>query len=207
MKLVAGLGNPGPRYADSRHNVGYMVVDELARRWGLDVSRHNTRFDGLVDEGPIASARTLLLKPTTFMNLSGRSVAAAWRYYKLTLDDLLVVHDDLDLPVGRIRVRAEGSAGGQKGMLDVLRHVGTTAVPRLRVGIGKVHKAATVDYVLSTFTPDERETVATAIQQAADAVECWLQRGLTAAMNEFNRRGAGGSGRNEDGPAAQGEPG
>jgi PTH1 family peptidyl-tRNA hydrolase len=188
VKLIAGLGNPGRRYVGSRHNVGYMVVDELARRWHVDLSRHDRHCEGLLGEGIAADQRVLLLKPTTLMNLSGRSVAAVWRFYKLDLGDVLVVHDDLDLPVGQIRLRALGSAGGHRGLLDVLRHLQSAEVPRLRVGIGKVHKAATVEYVLSRFEPAEQETVEEALTRAADVVECWLRDGITAAMNRFNRR-------------------
>ncbi|MBN2445113.1 MAG: aminoacyl-tRNA hydrolase [Phycisphaerae bacterium] len=193
MKLIAGLGNPGPRYAGSRHNIGYQVVDELARRWSVDVSRHERRFDALLGDGPIAGTRGLLLKPTTFMNLSGRSVAAAWRYYKIGLPDVLVVHDDLDLPVGKLRLRGAGSAGGHKGLSDVIRHLGTDEVSRLRIGIGKVDRSATVEYVLSAFTPEEREIMAQGIQAAADAVELWMRVGVENAMNEVNRRGPSGS--------------
>jgi PTH1 family peptidyl-tRNA hydrolase len=188
VKLIAGLGNPGPRYVGSRHNVGYMVVDELARRGGVDVSRHDRRFDGLFGDGPLADERVLLLKPTTFMNLSGRSVAAAQRYYKLAPEDVLVIHDDLDLPLGKLRVRASGSAGGHRGMEDVLRHFGVDGVPRLRIGIGRVHPSVTVDYVLSAFRSDEREVVETAVAQAADAAECWVRCGVDKTMNEYNRR-------------------
>ncbi len=188
MKLIAGLGNPGPRYADSRHNVGFLVVDELARRWRIEVTRYDRHFEGLVGEGPIAGQRCLLLKPATFMNLSGRSVAAVWRFYKLELADLLVVHDDLDLPVGKLRLRSEGSSGGHKGLGDVILQIGSEGFARLRVGIGKVHRAATVEYVLGAFGPQERELMETAVATAADAVESWLRNGIESAMNQFNRR-------------------
>ena len=145
----------------------------------------------------------LLLKPATYMNLSGQSVAAAWRFYKLAPADVLVVHDDLDLPVGQLRLRPTGSAGGHKGLADVIRHLGTDEVPRLRIGIGKVHRDATVEYVLSRFEPDERPAIAAALPTAADAAEAWLARGMEAAMNEFNRRAKGGA--SDDAPP-QGEP-
>jgi PTH1 family peptidyl-tRNA hydrolase len=188
VKLVAGLGNPGPKYAGSRHNVGYAVVELLAERAGIDVSRHNTKFDALCGDGPIAGQRTLLLKPTTFMNLSGRSVSAAMRFYKLALSDLLVVYDDLDLPPGKLRFRAQGSAGGHNGMRDIIRQLSSDEFPRLRVGIGKVHRSGTVSHVLGGFAPDEREAMEHAYVAAADGVQTWLRSGLTAAMNEFNRR-------------------
>lgn len=188
MKLVVGLGNPGPRYTGSRHNAGYAVVELLAQRAGIDISRHNTKFDALCGDGPIVGQRTLLLKPTTFMNLSGRSVAAAVRFYKLALSDVLVVFDDLDLPPGKLRFRAQGSAGGHNGMRDTIQQLGSDEFPRLRIGIGKVHRSATVGHVLSGFTPDEREAMAHAYVLAADGVETWLRYGLTKAMNEFNKR-------------------
>lgn len=188
MKLVAGLGNPGPRYAQSRHNIGFAVVDELARRWAAELSRYDRHFEGLVGEAAAAGQTVLLLKPATYMNESGRSVAAVWRYYKLAAEDILVVHDDLDLPVGQLRLRAAGSSGGHKGMDDVLRHLGTDTVPRLRIGIGKVRRDVTVEYVLSRFEPEERPVMEATVGRAADAVDCWLTRGVAAAMNEFNRR-------------------
>jgi PTH1 family peptidyl-tRNA hydrolase len=188
VKLIAGLGNPGPRYAESRHNVGFLVVDELARRWGTEVTHYDRHFEGLLGDAPAGGQMVLLLKPATFMNLSGRSVAAVWRFYKLAATDVLVVHDDLDLPVGQVRVRASGSPGGHKGMDDVIRNLGTEDIPRLRIGIGKVQRDATVEYVLSRFDPDERPVIAAAVGLAADAGECWLRSGIDAAMNQFNRR-------------------
>lgn len=188
MKLIAGLGNPGPRYTASRHNVGFLVVDELARRWSTEVTRFDRHFEGLLGQASRASDVVLLLKPMTYMNLSGQSVAAAWRYYKLAPEDVLVVHDDLDLEVGQVRLRPSGSAGGHKGLADVLRHFGTDGVPRLRIGIGKVHRDATVEYVLGRFDPQEQPLMATAVTTAADAADAWLRRGIEAAMNEFNRR-------------------
>ncbi len=208
MKLLAGLGNPGPRYAESRHNVGFLVVDELARRWSVAPGRYDRDFQGLIGEAQRGGTSVLLLKPATYMNESGRSVAAVWRYYKLAASDLLVIHDDLDLPVGQLRLRPAGSAGGHKGLDDVIRCLGTEDVPRLRLGIGKVHRSATVEYVLSRFEPEERTTVVAAVERAADAAECWLTRGIEAAMNEFNRRAepeSRGPGASSDAPA-EGEP-
>lgn len=188
MKLIAGLGNPGKRYAESRHNIGFAVVAELARRWRPGAPRYDRHFEALLCEAQPADRRVLLLQPQTYMNLSGRSVAAAWRYYKLALTDLMVVVDDLDLPVGAIRLRAGGSAGGHKGVMDVIRHLNTDQFGRLRVGIGKVHPSATVEFVLSRFSPEERETVDAAVVTAADALECWLAHGMDTAMNRFNRK-------------------
>lgn len=188
MKLIAGLGNPGPRYEQTRHNVGFLVVDELARRWKVDISAFDRHYEALLGEGMICGERVMLLKPQTFMNLSGRSVRSVQQFFKLALGELMIVIDDLDLPVGRIRVRGEGSGGGHRGMNDVIAKCGSQEIPRIRIGIGKVHRSETVDYVLSKFAPDEREPVEHAIVMAADATECWLKDGTTAAMNKFNRR-------------------
>ena len=188
MKLIAGLGNPGPRYAQSRHNLGFLVVEELARRWNVCAARYEARFEGLLAEAQRGAQRVLLLQPQTYMNLSGRSVAAVWRFYKLALDELLVVADDLDLAVGQIRLRAEGSCGGHHGLTDVIQHLGSEQFSRLRVGIGKVDPRATVEYVLSRFDPQEQEAIEAAVGTAAAAAECWLARGVEAAMNEFNRK-------------------
>jgi PTH1 family peptidyl-tRNA hydrolase len=186
VKLVAGLGNPGPRYAQTRHNVGFAVIDELARRWGLSVEKYDRDFEGLIADGHSAGQRVLLLKPQTFMNLSGRSVLAVQQFYKLGHQDLLVVCDDLDLPPGRIRLRTAGSGGGQQGLENILLRLASNDIARLRIGIGKVHKNVTTDYVLSRFTPGERERIKEAVATAADAVECWLKEGIDAAMNQFN---------------------
>ncbi len=188
MKLIAGLGNPGPRYAGSRHNVGFDVVDEIARRANTEITRFDRHYEALFGEAQLAGQRVLLLKPQTFMNLSGRSVAAVLRFYKLDPVDLLVIYDDLDLPVGRVRLRAVGSAGGHKGMLDVLRHTSTDEIARIRIGIGKVHPSATTEYVLSRFDPDERPVISAAISTAADAATCWARHGIETAMNRFNRK-------------------
>jgi len=186
VKLVAGLGNPGPRYAQTRHNVGYAVVDRLARRWGVSVEKYERRYEALLGDGQVADERVLLLKPQTYMNLSGRSLLAVTQFYKLACPDLLIVCDDLDLPVGRIRLRAGGSGGGQKGLENILLRLASNDIPRLRIGIGKVDKSVTSDYVLSRFMPDEREAVEQVITAAAAAVECWLDKGIEAAMNRFN---------------------
>ena len=186
MKLVVGLGNPGPRFARTRHNVGFEVADLLAQRWRMDLSRYDRDFEAQIGEAPRAGQRVFLIKPQTYMNLSGKSVLAVQRFYKLATTDILVVHDDLDLPCGRIRLRARGSGGGQRGLENILLRLGASDIPRLRIGIGQAHKAAMSDYVLSKFAPDERETMELTVQTAADAVECWIQDGIDAAMTRFN---------------------
>jgi PTH1 family peptidyl-tRNA hydrolase len=188
VKLIAGLGNPGRRYAGTRHNLGYAVIEELARRWSVDVSRYEAKFEGQLGEAQVAGERVWLLMPTTYMNLSGRSVGAVARFYKLEPAEILVICDDLDLPVGALRLRPHGSAGGQRGLTDVLRNLSTDEVPRMRLGIGKVHRSATVEYVTSRFEPDEVPLAEQAVRTAAEAADCWVRRGVEAAMNEYNRK-------------------
>lgn len=186
MKLIAGLGNPGRRYAQTRHNVGFMVVDALARRWNCPGAYH-ARFEAIIGQAQRGPHAVLLMQPQTYMNLSGRSVQAVRQFYKIEPADILVIYDDLDLPPGQLRIRARGSAGGQKGMADVLLRLGTTEIARLRVGIGRVHSAAATAWVLSRFDPREQEVFAAAIETAADAAECWLSQGVAAAMNKYNQ--------------------
>ncbi len=188
MKIVAGLGNPGPRYAGTRHNVGFLVVDELARRSGVSTEKYERRWEAQVGEVQRGDERVLLLKPQTYMNLSGRSVLAVRQFYKLSLSDLLIVCDDLNLPVGTIRLRARGSGGGQKGLENILLRLADIEIPRLRIGIGQVDRSVTTEYVLSRFSPQERELMEEAVTTAATAVECWLSAGIDAAMNRFNPR-------------------
>jgi len=188
MKLVVGLGNPGPRYAQTRHNVGFWVVDELARRWKVGELSFDRDYEALTGLAQVGGHGVLLMKPQKFMNFSGRSVSAAARFYKLPASDLLIVYDDLDLPVGGLRLRATGSGGGHNGMTDVLGKLATQDVARVRIGIGKVHRAATVEHVLGKFAPGEREEMEQAAGLAADAVECWLNEGMTAAMNRYNQK-------------------
>lgn len=197
MKLIAGLGNPGRRYAGTRHNAGYAVVEALARRWQADVSRYESRFQGQVGEAQVGEQPVRLLLPTTYMNLSGGSVGAMLRFYKLPVADLLVISDDLDLPLGKLRLRQRGSAGGQKGLADIIRNLGDEEFCRLRLGIGSVHKSATVEHVLSPVDRQDRELFELTIERAADAADCWVRRGIDAAMNQYNpgsthERGAGG---------------
>ena len=189
MKVVTGLGNPGERYRLTRHNVGFRVVDLLADRWGLT-------GQGRVRDGAAQlevrlqdpDERVLLVKPMRFMNLSGGAVKAAMRQTEATFeDDLLVVADDVDLPLGRIRLRREGSAGGHNGLRDIIAAFGGNQFQRLRVGIGRSGSTReTVDHVLSTFRSDEKELADEAIATAADAVDLWLREGIDAAMNAYN---------------------
>ena len=184
MKLVVGLGNPGSKYEATRHNIGFDVVDRLAE--GGPGSKFLKKFDGLLAEADLDFQRVLLLKPQTFMNLSGRSVAQAHRFYKLGLADLLVVCDDLNLPLGKLRIRGGGSDGGQKGLRDITAQLGSDAYARLRIGIGERGEADASDFVLSRFRSAERAVMADALILASQAVAVWASQGLAAAMNKFN---------------------
>ncbi len=185
MKLVVGLGNPGGKYARTRHNVGFLVVDELSRRWSY--SRARRRFSGMFADGTIRGERVLLLEPETFMNLSGVSVRETTTFLKIDVADLLVVSDDMALPLGRLRLRPKGSAGGHNGLTSIIQQLGTDAFGRLRIGIGQVSGERMVGHVLGTFSAEEEPVVSRAIQAAADAVECWIVEGVEAAMTKFNR--------------------
>lgn len=181
--MIVGLGNPGPKYAATRHNVGFGVVDVLASRW--DVSLATEKFHGWFATGEIGGERVVLLKPTTFMNRSGRAVLAAGRFYKLEPDQLLVISDDLALPLGRLRLRPGGSAGGHKGLQDIIDRLGTDAWCRLRIGIGEALGGPT-DYVLSRFDEEEAVVMDRVRQRAADAVVCWIEHGDELTMTRFN---------------------
>lgn len=184
FKLVVGLGNPGPKYQGTRHNVGFELVDRLmAGGGGGNFSR---KFEGLIAEVEIDHHRVLLLKPETYMNLSGRSVGQVVRFHKLDPADLLVVCDDLNLPVGKLRIRPGGSDGGQKGLRDITAHLGTDQFPRLRIGIGEPPPGHAVDYVLSRFRGSERNVMDDALILASQAVAVWTIQGVSAAMNRFN---------------------
>lgn len=186
MRLVVGLGNPGRRYRGTRHNVGFRVVELLARRWGVSF-REEGRVE--VAQARVAGQAVLLAKPLIYMNLSGEAVAELVRRRGIATDQVLVVYDDMDLPAGTLRVRARGRAGGHRGMASVLEALGTLEVPRVRVGIGRPGGDA-VDHVLSRFSPEEEPVVAEAVERAAEAVETALAEGIERAMERFNRRTA-----------------
>jgi PTH1 family peptidyl-tRNA hydrolase len=184
LKLVVGLGNPGSKYQGTRHNIGFELVDLLAR--GGSRSSFSRKFDGQLAEVEIDYRRVLLLKPETFMNLSGRSVGQIARFYKLETQDILAICDDLSLPVGKIRLRPGGSDGGQKGLRDIAAHLGTDQYPRLRIGIGDQGEQDAVDYVLSRFRNPERTLIDDTLILASQAVAVWVTQGIDAAMNKFN---------------------
>ncbi len=190
-KMIVGLGNPGPEYARSRHNIGFQVAELLADRHGLTFDRFQKRARVAIGWIPAADgtagSRVLIAKPLTYMNASGQAVGALAAFYRIAPPDILVICDDLDLPVGRIRLRPGGSSGGQKGLQSIIQHLGTDAFPRLRIGIGRPPgQMDPADYVLRPFSADQEAEMAFVRPRAADAVEVWLTNGIAAAMNRFN---------------------
>ncbi|MCL2678462.1 MAG: aminoacyl-tRNA hydrolase [Clostridiales bacterium] len=183
MKIIAGLGNPGIRYATTRHNAGFMTVNMIAGRLGL--SPGGSKHRSLSAKGQYEGEQLLLLQPQTYMNESGLAVAEALRFYKLTEEDLLVVYDDMDLPPACLRLRRDGSSGGHKGMESIIRHLGTANISRLKIGIGHaVFDAA--DFVLQPFGKEEWPQMAAALKLAAEAALFWSLNGIGAAMNKYN---------------------
>ncbi len=185
MKLVVGLGNPGAEYRETRHNIGFLVVDELARRWRIDSWRE--QFEALAVKTRVGDEAVVLAKPLTFMNLSGQAVAGLAGFYKIEPADVLVVTDDVALPLGRLRARREGGAGGHNGLKSLIQHLGTQAFPRVRVGVGRGDSRRDLaDHVLGRFEAGERETVSAAVLRAADATEAFISDGIERVMNVFN---------------------
>ena len=193
MKLIVGLGNPGRIYAGNRHNIGFMCLNYFARKQGI-------RFDkkqgfARIGTGEVAGSKIVLARPQTYMNSSGQSVSRLIQRFNIDLNDLLVIHDDLDLPLGKIRIRHGGSSGGHKGVESIITELGSQDFSRLRIGIGRpgiaessaeISEADTIAYVLSDFTPDEKQTIAKVIPKVSEAILCFLTDGPTAAMNKYN---------------------
>ena len=184
FKMVVGLGNPGAEYADTRHNVGFKVIDLLAKDLEVEVRRR--KFSARYCLADYAGKKLILLKPWLFMNRSGQPVAAAAAFYKLDLRSLLVILDDLWLEPGRIRLRAAGSAGGHNGLADIIDKLGTEKFSRLRVGIGRSEPQDDYDYVLSEPTEQQKPLIEKAVENAKNAAVYWLENGIDKAMNEFN---------------------
>jgi PTH1 family peptidyl-tRNA hydrolase len=184
-KLIIGLGNPGREYQRTRHNVGFLAADALAARWAMSFARHRARAE--VAEGIVAGVRVTLVKPQTFMNSSGDAVRAIMRLANLAPSDVLVIYDEMDLPLGRLRLRDKGSAGGHRGMQSIVDQLGTSDFPRLRIGIGRPPTDVDpIDYVLSSFTPLELSDFRSILDLVAEGVEVFLHDGTTAAMNLIN---------------------
>lgn len=183
-KMLVGLGNPGAEYAQTRHNVGFMVIDLLAGSLKIDINRR--KFKSRFGIGEFAGKKVMLLKPSLYMNQSGQPVATALGFYKLAPADLLVISDDMWLEPGKIRIRASGSAGGHNGLKDITEKLGTENFPRLRVGIGQNDRQDAYDYVLSAPDSRQKPLIENAIENARDAALCWLEHGIDRAMNKFN---------------------
>lgn len=186
-KVIVGLGNPGLRYARTRHNLGFWVIDRLSEKLEIPLTKH--RFSATYGEGRIHGQRVMLVKPQTFMNLSGRPVADLVNFYQLELDDLLVVYDDLDLPTGTLRIKASGSSGGHRGMADIISHLKSDAFPRLRVGIGQPPPFLdAAEYVLQGIDETEVKILEESATRAAEASTMWLKEDLLQVMNLYNRK-------------------
>lgn len=191
--LLVGLGNPGSQYDRTRHNIGFEVVNLLAQRWGIAWAEHR-KFQGFYGEGAAGSlGKVRLLKPLTYMNKSGQSIRSVLDWYKLQPDQVLVIYDDMDLPLGRLRLRLNGSAGGHNGMKSTIAHLGTQEFPRLRVGIGAPQRGdrrdQTVSHVLGKFAPEEAAIVGEILGLCATAIECSLREGVAKAMSLYNSAG------------------
>jgi len=184
--LIVGLGNPGPRYARNRHNVGFQSLDHLAAAYGIDLNK--TRFKALFGEGQIAGQRVMLAKPLSFMNDSGQAVGALSRYYKVPVERIIVIYDDIDLALGKIRVRPGGSSGGHNGIKSLLQHLGQDAFIRIRVGVGRPTYGDAADYVLNDFSREQEPIVARAYDWVKEIVVCILREGVQQAMNLYNGR-------------------
>lgn len=186
MYIITGLGNPTKKYEHTRHNMGFDVIDKLSLKYGIKMKR--SRFTALVGKGEIQGVPVILVKPQTFMNLSGEAVGRLVKYYKADPEkDLIVIYDDTDLDVGKIRIKARGSAGGHNGMKSIIAHLGSEAFARIRIGIGKREDAAEmVDFVLGRFDPADRKLIEEAQEKAAVSVESILTEGIDRAMNHYN---------------------
>lgn len=184
-KLIVGLGNPGREYENTRHNIGFEVIDLLARQCGIAVKKNE--FRALTGDGQVGGTRVYLMKPMTFMNLSGESVSRFLRQKALSLTDILIVADDITLPLGKIRLRASGSAGGHNGLKSIISHLHVNEFPRLRVGVGAPpNPDFQIDYVLGSFGRGERQEVDESVVTATAAIDSWLREGIEQAMNRFN---------------------
>lgn len=186
--LIVGLGNPGRRFREDRHNIGFMVLDHLLKRLDLIFSR--SQNDALVVDGRIAEHKVIFVKPQTFMNRVGVSVAPLLRYYRIPLDQLLIIFDDLDLPLGALRIRPKGGSGGHRGLQSVIQQLGSENFPRMRLGIGRPPgQMDPAVYVLQSFSKDEQDVVDITLEKAADGIEVYIREGIEAAMTRFNTNG------------------
>ena len=187
--LIVGLGNPGREYRMNRHNVGFLALDYLSQELKVPITRH--QFKALYGQGTVADHRLLLAKPTTFMNLSGQAVWPLVRFYKVEHNNLLILHDDMDLPLGTIRIRPSGGSGGQKGLASIIDSMGTQNVPRMRIGIGRPPgRMEARGYVLEDFSQKEQDVLKGVFDTVANAVRLWMDEGIESAMTRYNGRSA-----------------
>ena len=186
MKIIAGLGNPGKEYENTKHNVGFLTIDILAEKYDIKVNK--IKFKGLVGEGMIGTEKVILVKPQTYMNLSGQCIREIVAFYKLDMEDLVVIYDDRDLPMGNLRIRKKGSAGTHNGMRSIIYDLQDDGFPRVRVGIGGERKGDLANDVISGFSGDDRKLIEEAIVKAADAVTCLVEDGIDRAMVDYNTK-------------------
>ena len=186
MYIIVGLGNPGKQYENTRHNMGFLAVNLLAEKYNIDVNK--IKFKALVGEGRIAGQKVLLVKPQTYMNLSGEAVRQAMDFYKIDPEELIVIYDDIDIPTGTFRIRKKGSPGTHNGMRNIFQHIQTNDFPRIRVGIGSGKKDNLAGYVTGGISKSEQEILADVLKSSADAAACIIEKGIDKAMNEYNVR-------------------
>ncbi len=189
MHIIVGLGNPGKQYEFTRHNAGYLCLDYLAAKHNIKINK--IKFKGLVGEGTIGGEKVVLLKPTTFMNLSGESVVEAMNFYKADITEVLVVYDDISLPLGSLRIREKGSAGGHNGMKNIIYLTGKDSFPRLRLGISSNKDRDLADYVLGKFSKEDMKTFSAAVEDAVNAIGLMIAGDTLKAMNLYNKKGTG----------------
>jgi PTH1 family peptidyl-tRNA hydrolase len=186
MKLIVGLGNPGKQYEETRHNVGFKVIDELSKK--LNIELNETKFKGIYGRGMVQGEKVILLKPMTYMNLSGEAVSGVMRFYDIPSEDLLVCYDELDLPVGKIRLRYKGSAGGHNGIKSIINLLGTQEFNRIRIGIERPQPGSNIaDYVLGKFKPEDKGPIHEMVEKSAEACEMWLEKPFLDVMNTYNK--------------------
>ena len=186
MYIIVGLGNPGKQYENTRHNMGFLAVDLLAEKFNIEVNK--IKFKALVGEGRIAGQKVLLVKPQTYMNLSGEAVRQAMDFYKIDPEELIVIYGDIDIPTGTFRIRKKGRPGTHNGMRNIFQHIQTNDFPRIRVGIGSGKKENLIGYVTGGISKSEKELLEDALKKSADAAACIIEKGIDKAMNEYNVR-------------------
>ncbi len=186
MYVIAGLGNPGKKYEKTRHNIGFITIDQLAEKHNINVDK--LKFKALVGEGRISDQKIVLIKPQTFMNLSGESIQEVMNFYKLPPENLIVIYDDIDIELGTLRIRKSGSAGTHNGMRSIVQHLNSQGFPRIRIGMGGPQKGNLVDFVIGGFTKDEEKVLYDTVSTAIKAIECIVESGTDLAMNKYNIR-------------------